>query len=693
MVIVFLSIALLISISRWGGSSSAGAAAVAVASKEFLVLFSVLGMITFTAFVTWMMPRFEATQVVPRRVRDALDTLTEGLLVLDEHERIVVANRAFCENVQTRPDRLVGRAASRLRWICSDEATQADFPWARVLQSGSSSSRVTCREQILRYRLPDGQLRFLAVSAASIDSSENHHRGVLATFRDVTEVEQERADTEKMLAVLRANREEISHRNRILEELANRDALTACLNRRAFMGLFGEQFAQAASAGADLACLMFDNDHFKNVNDTYGHSTGDEVLRRVAATLRDSFTEIGHVCRYGGEEFCVLLPSTAIEGAVEHAEVARRAIEAIRFEQPKDLRLTASIGATDMTFDARGPEAMIDQADKCLYVAKSQGRNQVVPFSRDIDALKIEDLGGHSAAVMASAETNEIPFHAVMGLVSALAYRDAATAEHCRRVANLCVRGAASLLDQHSTYILEMAALLHDIGKISLPDEVLQKPGPLTPDQWRLIAKHHRIGIEIVSGTFHHDELCEIVRTHLAFYGGRSLIGDLPSGQDIPLAARLLTIADTYDVITTDRPHRPGRSHAAAVAELRRCAGRQFDPVLVEHFVAALAAHPQAVLGCEKVSRQTALQIGLQIEQLAEAIDSRNLSNLQLLASRLTAMAEHHRLDSIAAAATSLLDDAAAENLQWIRLLEDTQRLLDLCRSTQDAFVIDRKEA
>ncbi|TWT72588.1 sensor domain-containing diguanylate cyclase/phosphohydrolase [Crateriforma conspicua] len=660
-------------------------------SPTFLLAFAGLAWLTFACFTGFVAPRFEAVDVVPNRVRDALNTFTEGLLLIDEQERIVLANDAFAQMIEQQPNRLLGKRASRLRWVCSHDAGIHDFPWMRVLDHHESGKPLGdhSSEQLLRYQMRNGQLRFMAVTAARVRSARDQSRGVLATFRDVTHVEEERADMERMLAVLRANRKEISDRNRELEKLASHDALTDCFNRRSFMAQLHHSFDAAIGRSGSLSCLMFDNDHFKNVNDTYGHSVGDEVLRRVSRTLKDAFDDEGLVCRYGGEEFCVALPGVALEEASQKAEAARKSIEAIRLDNPAELRLTASIGVTDLTFKAPSPQAMIDQADKCLYAAKSQGRNQVVVFNDEIDRLSIDSLKARHTPTSLPELSQEIPFHAAMGLVSALAYRDTATASHCRRVANLCVTAAARLLDQRSTYVLEMAALLHDIGKIALPDDILQKPGPLTPDQWRLIAKHHRIGVEIVSGTFHNAELCEIVRTHPAYYGGRSLIADMPSGKKIPLAARLLTIADTYDVIVTDRPHRKGRSHDEAVAELRRCAGKQFDPILVEHFIATLQSCPESSNTRQSVSRQTALQIGLQIEHLAEAIDNRNLGELQQLASRLIAMAQHHSLDDIVETSERLQDMAAEPQVRWLRILETTQKLLGLCRSTQSAFVND----
>jgi hypothetical protein len=215
---------------------------------------------------------------------------------------------------------------------------------------------------------------------------------------------------------------------------------------------------------------------------------------------------------------------------------------------------------------------------------------------------------------------------------------------------------------------------------------VLLKPAPLTDDEWKLIRQHDRIGLEITSSTFNCEELSEIIRTHRAFFQGRVDELHLPIGNDIPLAARLLTIADSYDAMVSDRVYRTGRSHEDAIDELRLCAGTQFDPILVEHFATTITGRcilPER--SSDSVPNQTAMQIGHQIERLADALAARDVDGLQTLASRLGAMARYHRIESIAVAAERIEVAAVQENLQWINLLRDAQVLLNLCQSTQNA--------
>ncbi|MFK8114578.1 MAG: diguanylate cyclase, partial [Rubripirellula sp.] len=636
--------------------------------------------------ISQMLKGFSNTQVVPARVRDALDTLSEGLLVLDEHQRIVLANRSFSGMVGETQEKLVGGRAGSLPWVCSRGAL-AEFPWARAIRE-----TVPQTEQLMRYKLSDGSFRFFSINCSPIKSSGARVGGAVATFRDVTEIEERRGELEHMLAQLRYSRDEICSKNRELEVLARQDALTGCLNRRALFQAFELAWSKCKQSDQPVSCLLFDCDHFKTINDTYGHHIGDQVLRRISHTLAETFSEPALVCRYGGEEFCVVMPETSLCDAKQAAEEARVRIEGIRIDDLAELRLTVSIGVTETSMGACEPQELINQADQCLYAAKGRGRNQVVVFNDSIldSSAALSGLSGGQvveAAYGSEVEAMGLPFQAVTALVSSLAYRDAETAEHSRRVADLCVRLASGLLDQRNTYILEIAALLHDIGKIGVPDHVLLKPGRLSEEEWKMMRQHDRIGVEIVSSTFNCDELNEIVRNHHLHYGNPTENKLVRSGKNLPIAARLLSIADSYDSMVSDRVFRKGRSHCEAVQELRRCAGTQFDPLLVEHFAATITKRYVSSETSNAVPKQTAMQIGLQIESLADALDARDVDSLQTLASRLGAMARHHRIESIAVAAERIEASAAEENMQWIHLLRDTQLLLNLCRSTQNAFL------
>ncbi|MGB7324455.1 MAG: diguanylate cyclase [Rubripirellula sp.] len=644
---------------------------------QFVGFYILSGMVAFTIFVIRMMGVFSNTQVVPDRVRQALDTLAEGLLVLDGSGRIVLANQAFADLVGVEADLLTHKRASDLDWV-ADDVAESGYPWIHAIEKSELQS-----EQMLRITLTDGSQRIFSVNAAPL-GKDRTQRGALATFRDVTHVEEHRAELERMLSLLRSSRDEIERKNRALEILATQDSLTGCLNRRAFFEKFDSIWMQAKSNDSALACIMVDVDHFKSVNDTYGHHAGDEVLRAVAQVIRTQNESDGVVCRYGGEEFCVLLPDMDIETALAHAEKTREAIAAIRLDDPEELRLTASLGVSELRFRSHNPQELVNQADACLYVAKREGRNRSIVYNASYsiiqDTEKILDEDKHDRV--------DIPFQAVIALVSALSYRDTDTAEHSRRVADLCARAGEGIFDPAERYILEIAGLLHDIGKIGIPDSILLKPGKLTPEEWEIMGRHDRIGVEIVSGSFECVKLTEIMANHHAFYGGHARDPELPTGEAIPQAARLLSIADSYDAMVSDRVYRPGRSHEEAVEELRRCAGTQFDPKLVEHFIEKISS-TRAVFatGAIALRKQNALSIGTHVQALVGAVSNQDVIELQAQALRVASLAEDFQLTEIANIAVTIEQLAKTEDATWVALLRQSYDLVDLCRSTQSDFL------
>ncbi|MCO8122211.1 diguanylate cyclase [Stieleria sp. TO1_6] len=633
---------------------------------RLLAFFCIAGTIAYTLFVGKVMRVFSTTQVVPDRVRQALDTLAEGLLVLDEKAQIVLANRAFAQTVDVPRELLVETGANDLPWTQENDLPCEYFPWMTAIDESA-----TVTEQMLHLRVADGQRRIFSVNAAPIGGGGGSRRGALATFRDVTHIELHRAELETMLSLLRDSQDEIEQKNKKLEILATQDALTGCLNRRAFFEMFGRLWKQAQQTQKPLSCVMIDNDHFKAVNDTYGHGVGDDVLREVSRLLRETFSGHGLVCRYGGEEFCVLLPGMDFADALEMAEQTRIGIEQIRFAEPAELKLTASLGVTETRFNANEPQELINQADLCLYAAKRTGRNCVVPYSENFTQMEAE------AAAVEDVSLPEIPRQAVTALVASLAYRDANTAEHCRRVADLCARVSKQYMDANDQYILRNAALLHDIGKVGVADEILLKRGKLSPDEREQMELHDRIGVEVLDSAFECQELTLIVKQRHAFFDGSGRDRNLPSGQEIPIGARLLSICDSYDSMVSDQVYRAGCTHDVAVDELRRFAGTQFDPELVEHFASVVTHKPEPQIS-QPLSEAT-LQIQFQVERLVDAINEQDIDGVRHLAARLGRHAHHCQIETIAEAADRISGQATELEIPWLDLLRETEQLLAIC--------------
>jgi putative nucleotidyltransferase with HDIG domain len=389
------------------------------------------------------------------------------------------------------------------------------------------------------------------------------------------------------------------------------------------------------------------------------------------------------VCRYGGEEFCILLPQVDIEHAAKAAERFRLAVEALHFE---GFSVTASIGVSALSQGAAKPPDLLHQADQALYLAKEKGRNRVEAWSCTVEQQLIDE-SQFTRTEAADQLGPAIPYHAVNALLASLSYRDVDTAEHSFRVAELSVAAASGLLSASEVYTLEIAALLHDVGKIGVPDAILLKPAALNEEERKVMIAHERIGMEILNATFAWDELTETVQHHHTWHDGNPLRPDLPKGKDCSLRARILSIADAYDTMVAGRVYRPGRSQQEAFVELRERAGTQFDPALVEPFIEVVRARTTDETSQPVgVSREAAFSIGRAIENLAYALDRQHSPTLAALAGRLKLSAAKQGLPELQSLA-SRLEEAAGNDEELAVVVGLTQELLDLCRTVHRAYL------
>jgi diguanylate cyclase (GGDEF)-like protein/PAS domain S-box-containing protein len=328
--------------------------------------------------------RIASPACVPYQVRTALDALAEGVLLLDAQGRILLANAAFANSVDKMPGALLGRKVSDLKWEFG-RIHEDEFPWDTVLRLGEIQ---TGRQ--LRLICPAGVTRTFTVNAAPVKDGDQY-RGVMATFDDVTQLEEKNDQLEDMLGMLKKSRDEIRRQNQELQILATRDPLTNCLNRRSFFDKYESVFTAARRNGQQLACIMVDIDLFKSINDRYGHLKGDEVIRMVAQTLQASLRTSDTICRYGGEEFCIILPGVDIEQAIATAMRARANLATMNLSALSGnafLRVTASFGITTIDPEVADFAQFIDRADQALYISKNTGRNRVSVWDSEAGGSK-----------------------------------------------------------------------------------------------------------------------------------------------------------------------------------------------------------------------------------------------------------------------------------------------------------------
>ena len=344
---------------------------------QLLLVLGVGGFALCYAYLRRAMHYLNPSASVPDRVRKAFDSLAEGLLIIDHEARIVLANRAFRQLHPRADGELNGQRIDTLDWLTAsgEQGPTAGAQWTQTLPSGAPLAALPL--QLLR---PDGAATHLLVSSAEITDNRGRARGCLITFDNVTAIQRANAEMRSTLAELEASRQRIEVQNGELRTLASRDSLTGCLNRRAFFEMTEELFALAQRGPAPLCCLMIDIDHFKRFNDTYGHAVGDQVIQVVARLLAAGLRQADVLGRYGGEEFCIVLPGATPQDALAAAERMRRDIEekarsAIRGTDV--MPITASFGVAVLNPAVRAVEALIDQADQALYASKQTGRNRV----------------------------------------------------------------------------------------------------------------------------------------------------------------------------------------------------------------------------------------------------------------------------------------------------------------------------
>ena len=369
-----------------------------------------------------------------------------------------------------------------------------------------------------------------------------------------------------------------SARARLREE-ASTDALTGLANHRAFQEALAQEIGRARRHGRPLSLVVLDLDHFKQVNDEHGHQRGDEVLREAARRLGANVRDIDTLARVGGEEFAWLMPETSGMEAWQAAERARAAICADPF--PGVGRVTISAGICDMVHAYDGGE-LYRLADGALYWSKNHGRDVVFLYSPDVvRVLSDAEQAGHLARRQA--------MQSIRALSRAVDARDPSTREHSERVADVAAALASALgWDAERCASLHEAGLVHDVGKIAVPEAILSKPGRLTPDETEIVRTHAAIGAGML-GDVLTDEQVAWVRGHHESWDG----GGYPDGlarEQVPEGARILALADAWDVMRSARVYKQPLDLHDAVEEVRRSTGTQFWPPAVDALERLVAA-------------------------------------------------------------------------------------------------------
>jgi len=363
-----------------------------------------------------------------------------------------------------------------------------------------------------------------------------------------------------------------AERERLLTEAlerADHDPLTGLLNHRAFHKRYQEETARATRDGSSLAVAVMDLDNFKFFNDAYGHAVGDDVLRRVAESLRTGCRAYDTLSRFGGDEFALLMPSTTQSEASALTDRLRKTLAHGGYRpinSESAIPLTLSVGIAIYPEESQDPHKILEAADSRLIRTKTGGDGE------SIESLRALLLGSYHGFSMLDA------------LVTAVDNKDRYTRRHSEEV--MCYAlGIARVMgmDDQFLHTIQVSALLHDVGKIGVPDRILRKPGALTEEEFHAIRLHPTMGAAIVGAVPGFENTLDAVRHHHERWDGMGYPSSL-LGTKTPLIARIMAVADAYSAMTMDRPYRKGKEPEDALEILIKGAGSQWCPDCVAAF-------------------------------------------------------------------------------------------------------------
>ncbi len=383
-----------------------------------------------------------------------------------------------------------------------------------------------------------------------------------------------------------------------LKDLSLKDPHTNLYNYHYFLERVSSEFKRARRYNLPLSVIMIDIDHFKAINDVYGHTYGDIILKELAQCLSEFARGNDLVARYGGEEFVILLPDTDKEGALIFGKRLWKEIGSHTFDQGgRKIKIKVSLGISNYPEDGAEKEGtLLKLVDQALHEAKEKGGNRISTPKRLKTENFEEDIirrGGEedvkkltNKLLRMGDRVNRAVIEAVYAFARAIELRDHYTIEHGEKIAALSIAMGVKLgLSKKDIELLEHAAVLHDLGKVGIGNKVLNKKGKLTLAEFKTIKKHPQIGADIVRQIRFLEEVIPLILYHHERFDGQGYLEGLKD-KDIPLGARIIALADAYEALISDRPYRKAYSKKKALEIIKEEGrGTQFDPEIVDIFL------------------------------------------------------------------------------------------------------------
>ena len=516
-----------------------------------------LGAVVAMQDVTERKQAVQAQRAAERDYRSLFENAVEGIFRTSPEGKYLQANPALAHiyGYET-PEALVSGLTDIGDQLYVDKGRRAQFQrlmWEQGEVSGFES----------RVYRKDGHVIWISESARPVRDATGELCWYEGSTQDISERKARDGDQARAL--------------REAEERADRDPLTGLLNHRAFHRRLEEEADRAQRDGTSLAVVMLDLDNFKFFNDAYGHVLGDQVLLQVADRLRATCRSYDTLARFGGDEFALVLSGI---GGASRGEIETRlradlgGLLCHPAEGASGIPIGVSVGVCLFPGDAAERGEALEQADARLRRAKTGGA-----VDTEADRVRLSAQGEVNGYSMLDA------------LVTAVDNKDKYTRQHSEDVMGYSLMIARELrLDEVEQRTIAVSALLHDVGKIGVPDAILRKPGKLTEEEFNAVRQHPTMGAALVSTVTGLEAMLDAVRHHHERWDG----GGYPlglKGDETPLMARLMAVADAFSAMTTDRPYRQGMSTEKALAILTEGAGTQWDSGCVEAFLHAWSDH------------------------------------------------------------------------------------------------------
>ncbi|MBU1911967.1 MAG: diguanylate cyclase [Candidatus Omnitrophica bacterium] len=505
-----------------------------------------------------------------------LNNMLELVVYQDGANKIVWANKATADAFNTSPELLEGK-------ICYKAFHNIDKPCKNCTVVRAQETGNIEEEEMVA---PDG--RVWIIRGIPVRDEAGNMKGILEVARDITEKKKYEKDVGQL-------NEELLKSNKKLARLVIKDPHTGLYNHRYFKEIMESEFYRTKRYNQLLSLIFIDIDYFRSVNDAYGYKFGDLVLKQFAQRLRKSVRMHDYAVRFGDEEFVIILPGSSKKGALELCQRISNSIKMFTFGDGKNtVRLRVSMAVVSYPEDGMSRSSeFIEIADKILNRAKEFGGDRICTISDMMDSSMVNDkitTAKHlkQKLVKLTKKSNQASIESIFAFAKTIELKDHYTGNHVERTVYYANEIAKRLrLPAEDIKLIEQASMLHDLGKIGISEKILLKKGPLTRREFNKIKSHPQIGVDIIRPIQSFHGLVPLILYHHERWDGKGYPFGL-KGNEIPIGARIIAIADVYEALISDRPYRKALPKKEALRIIKENSGKQFDPKIADVLIEVL---------------------------------------------------------------------------------------------------------